>query len=774
MRSINLSRLQYWPSRFRVLSTVLLLAFGLATAAVGQAHEETLPSSALFDPGNLSTSYPFNTTNDSSVLMVYEYNTEPVRINEIYFRAQGSGSGLANFSFSDVEVTLFHACEDFDNLQSTYADNIQSGVVVRTGSYSKNFSVAENSVSGRSGWIPLKLQKGFSYDPNRGQLGVLIRVCGVNTPWGLGIDGAGGINAGRRFNTSNCTAPQGSSSNDNFCPVIKIDRAVISQTTVPAGQIGSNSNGATNFVVNTALDQTWQWHYDSTEFSFPADHAITISDIAVRANNAFADVPAFDFSDFEVTLIEASTDYGAGSHSSTFANNIIRQKVVRTGNWSAPVTKKTNGPSSEWISFQLVDTFDYDPRTGNDLIVQIRVCGPNVLWGQSMDSVVGPPTSVGGNSYGNLASCAATSSDIGGSESVPVLLVSYKRRLLGSYYENFDHWGSTTSRGNPPFGWIQDSGNSSDWRFHNSDTSVGTAPADFTTGLPGQGRYMTTDDSFGTGVERIETPIFDYPVLPNIYASFWIYSNSTRSAQDLDENAFTVDVKRYNAGGGTTIFTNQIPTVRVLRHGCWTKYALDLTSFGGTEFSLVFEGTTDSSNGYFHDFAIDDFNISFGFTDENGQAARPMSSLNINECYNKNGFHVDSNAPGPYYACGKPLGEFNVRIRSGAVGQPTALWIGPLNIGVASFGAAGQIDTGTPDTSGDGIPESIFVLGSGLNMPPSFLDLFFFTNAAGNTDISFPLNPGLPFGTLGTFQGATTDGLGGIFVTNAVVFEIVP
>ncbi len=196
MRSVYLSTVQSWSSRFSIMASILVLVFCVSTNAAGQAHEETLPALALFNPGSGVTNLPFNTSNDSTVLMVYDHVTSPVRINEIYFRAIGNGSNIANFSFSDVEITLFHASEEFNNLHSTFANNIQSGYVVRKGPYLKNFDIAENSAAGRTGWIPLQLQKGFTFDPDRGQLGILIRVCGVNTPWGLSIDGENGFNAG--------------------------------------------------------------------------------------------------------------------------------------------------------------------------------------------------------------------------------------------------------------------------------------------------------------------------------------------------------------------------------------------------------------------------------------------------------------------------------------------------------------------------------------------------------------------------------------------------
>ncbi|MFT7617295.1 MAG: hypothetical protein ACI97A_000930 [Planctomycetota bacterium] len=154
-----------------------------------------------------------------------------------------------------------------------------------------------------------------------------------------------------------------------------------------------------------------------------------------------------------------------------------------------------------------------------------------------------------------------------------------------------------------------------------------------------------------------------------------------------------------------------------------------------------------------------------------------MARLDVNDCWNINGEHATdlSVTTGPYYTCARPGGGLNITCIGGGPGfQAVALWIGPLNVNVANFGANGQMDTGTPDTTGDGIPESIFVIGDGTNPTPTLLDFFFFTDAAGIMDIKLQINPSFPPGVLGTLQAVMGNGPAGIFLTNAVVLEIIP
>ncbi len=744
-----------------------------------QSFEQTLPAGLENTPGGVLTAYPFGFSADSISQWHYDSSnfvaTGPILINEIYVRSNAPGTSPAqSASYTDMEVTLIEASADVSFSSSIFSNNILRAQVVRAGAYTADFSVLpDNGVV--ANWFPLRLTKGFLYDPTEGNdLIVQLRICGLTTPFGLNLDGIISNSVSRRVNTVNCNALTSNLSSPNFAPVVKIDYTPVQVQSLPAGFLNGGTTAATSFPVNVLSDQKWQWHYDSNEFA--ANGPITISEISLRAS-ANDPVNAFDFPSFTVTLIEASTDYQAGNHNPIFDANILRSKIVRTGEWRGLATPSGPGGEAPWVSLQLTDTFDYDPTTGNDLIIQIESCGPLTTWGANIAGVSGPPGTVGGNRYGHTSDCNANSSNLANNEFVPVVRVAYAEREITTFpfRENFDHWGALHGTIRTPPGWIQNSLNSNvNWRFSHSTTSVGTSPADLTVGRSGVGFYLTSDDSFGSGIERIETPIFDLGALANPIATFWIYSNASIPSQLLDENVFSLDLKRYLGGGGTSLTPNLISQVSVLEHATWTQYGVDLSGFAGQRVSLVFRATTDSSNGFYHDFAIDNFEVRSATPSEGGQAPTIRARLNINECYNVNGFHVESGAPGPYYATGRSGGLFNAAITGSAPFQPTALWIGPLNIAVATFGPLGQMDTGTPDTSGDGIPETIFLFGSGLNPTPSFLDTFFFTSAAGVTPLSLALNPALPLGVLGTFQAAAADGIGGIYLSNAVVFEVVP
>ncbi len=765
---------------FFVRFAVLLLCFsalGPQSLSGQSSFEQTLPSGLLNTDGGSQTSIPFNSMNDS--ISQWHYDTSffsasgPILINEIYVRASSPGAVVNGFSCSDLEITLIEATTTPGGASTIFANNILRAEVVRSGSYTLVSDTLPDGGTTAS-WIPLRLFKRFLYDPTSGNdLIIQVRVCGVTTPLGVSIDGEFVAGVERRTNPADCNAVSSTLTNIGFAPVVRIASTPVLEQSLPQGELAADSNSATSFLFNSGSDQKWQWHYDSGEFA--ASGPITISQISVRANGG-APVNAFDFPSLTVTLIEASTDYQVGNHDPTFANNVLRSKVVRSGSWSAPATASSGGGGGNWISFQLIDTFDYDPSSGNDLIVQLESCGTGTLWGVSVDGVLGGPGTVGGNRYGHTTNCTAISQSTSNNEFVPIVKVSYTEREITSFpfRENFDLWGASHATSRTPPGWIQDDSNSIDWRFFQRTTSVGTSNVDHTTGLSRVGFYLSTDDGFSSASELISTPIFNLATLANPMATFWVYSNSALPASVLDSNELSIDVTTHLPGGFTTTNFSVLPPVRVLRSGCWSKFAVDLSPYAGSRVSLTFEGTTDSSNTFYHDFAIDDFEVASAAPTEGGQGSRAVARLNINDCWNINGLHVESNAPGPYYACGKPAGEFHAAIEGAAPFQPTALWIGPLNIAVATFGPLGQMDTGTPDTTGDGIPESIFIFGSGLNPTPSFLDTFFFTNAAGVTNVSLTLNPALPFGVLGTFQAAAADGMGSIYLTNAVVFRIDP
>ena len=193
--------------------------------------------------------------------------------------------------------------------------------------------------------------------------------------------------------------------------------------TLPMGFETTDGNAVSPFPFNFANPQTWQFHYDSGQFALSAP--IIITDIAFRAASATATVQAFNFPNFQVTMGEASTNYILGAHSSTFASNFLNSTVVKTTSWTGGPVPASGTTTATFIPVGLDTPFLYDPSSGNDLIIQLNQCSGSPLWGSSLDCVSGAIGAVGGNRYGSVTSCAATTSILGGPDFVPVIEITY-------------------------------------------------------------------------------------------------------------------------------------------------------------------------------------------------------------------------------------------------------------------------------------------------------------------------------------------------------------
>ncbi|HGY91279.1 MAG TPA: hypothetical protein ENK43_08925 [Planctomycetes bacterium] len=197
-----------------------------------------------------------------------------------------------------------------------------------------------------------------------------------------------------------------------------------STVTLPAGFDAVDGNALTSFPQDTTADQRWQWHYDSAQFT-GITGPILITGIQVRAFSPGAAVAAFNFPTWNVTLIEASTDYLSGAHDPTFANNVLTSSVVRTGPWTGGPVSSTGQTTADWIDMGITGSFLYDPTTGNDFIIQISKCGGGTGWGVPMDGASGPHGTVGGNRYGHVSSCGASVSNFNNDEFVPIVRLLY-------------------------------------------------------------------------------------------------------------------------------------------------------------------------------------------------------------------------------------------------------------------------------------------------------------------------------------------------------------
>ena len=199
--------------------------------------------------------------------------------------------------------------------------------------------------------------------------------------------------------------------------------------TLPAGWDNTDPpGGGTSFPQNQTTDHIWQWHYDSSQFT--AAFPILITEISVRADLPTATVGAFNFPSWEVTLIEASTDYQVGAHDPIFANNILTSSVVRTGPWTGGPVPPSGGATATWIPMGIQTPYFYDPTTGNDFIIQIRKCGTIATWGTSMDGSGAGVGLNGGNRYGDTSNCMATASTFNNNEFVPVVKIDFAPAML--------------------------------------------------------------------------------------------------------------------------------------------------------------------------------------------------------------------------------------------------------------------------------------------------------------------------------------------------------
>lgn len=163
----------------------------------------------------------------------------------------------------------------------------------------------------------------------------------------------------------------------------------------------------------------------------------------------------------------------------------------------------------------------------------------------------------------------------------------------------------------------------------------------------------------------------------------------------------------------------------------------------------------------------------YGGAPGGGQVPQPgLAVLDLNGATESGGLPVSSNLPGPYFGGVSVGGTLTIDF-AGEANQPIYLLLGPLNPGVADYTmfGIGQLDIGTPDTTGDGLPESLFVVANGF-MPLTLFDLAFNTGPTGQDAVVLPMNSALPSGlSLGTYQAVMASS-GGLRISNAVSLTV--
>ncbi|MCP4094507.1 MAG: hypothetical protein GY747_13810 [Planctomycetes bacterium] len=194
--------------------------------------------------------------------------------------------------------------------------------------------------------------------------------------------------------------------------------------TLPAGFDTNYGVSSSSYPFNTASDHKWHWHYDSEQFE--QDGPIFITQIYVRPEST---ITSFDFPSVEILMASSPTDYtvnGNGvqdGHNPIFDLNLNPDAMIVRA--AAPWTG-TNVTAYTWLSLELDTPFLYDPTLGNDFVVQIQKCGTNSTWGSSIDGQSAGAGVVGGNRYGNMSSCTATTQSTNNNEFVPLLKIDWE------------------------------------------------------------------------------------------------------------------------------------------------------------------------------------------------------------------------------------------------------------------------------------------------------------------------------------------------------------
>ncbi|MCA9320095.1 MAG: hypothetical protein KDB53_05145 [Planctomycetes bacterium] len=193
--------------------------------------------------------------------------------------------------------------------------------------------------------------------------------------------------------------------------------------TLPAGFETTVGGTQSPLPFSVPTQQAWQWHYDSSQFAVQGP--ILITDVAVRHFDPNAPVNAFSFPMLEVTLIEASTHYAVGAHNTIFAANVLTSQVARSGPWTHAGSPAPGGATASWLSFGVTTPFIYDPSSGNDFIVQLRICGSATTMQGGLDMAQNLTAPLFGNRYGNLTDCASIASSFTSNEAVPIVQITY-------------------------------------------------------------------------------------------------------------------------------------------------------------------------------------------------------------------------------------------------------------------------------------------------------------------------------------------------------------
>ncbi|MCA9321599.1 MAG: hypothetical protein KDB53_12740, partial [Planctomycetes bacterium] len=339
-----------------------------------------------------------------------------------------------------------------------------------------------------------------------------------------------------------------------------------------------------------ATDFRYQGPIRIDKLSFRADSGMTVNPSTVGS--------------LEVRLIEASTSLGG--HSPIFEQNVLRSSVVRTGSLGIPATGALANGTSDWIDLEIIGGFQYDPSSGNDLIVELKTCAGGAL-GASLD---GDFTGNGGR-FGHRSNCNALVTDFNQPTFVPIVRVDFTVPEVCTttvtqfpYFEDFNGFATGTT---PSNGWVNEAGENSgaqgDWYFRSGST--GTDNTGPTASHGGSGRYAHTEDSASEHAAiNLLSPCFDISGVEHPLLRFRAWSQHANGLNQATENLLHVDFV-FDDG---SIAVNQLE-IPASGPG-WRVHQIPLAT-NMPVFRVRFRGASDN-NDFRHDLAIDSVYVGSG------------------------------------------------------------------------------------------------------------------------------------------------------------------
>ena len=194
--------------------------------------------------------------------------------------------------------------------------------------------------------------------------------------------------------------------------------AQLFEQTLPHGLNNLEGNGVNADPFMTGGSQRWQWVFDSSMFDVQSP--IIIRDISVRTNLGAAS-GAFDFPSMSVTMASATANYDALSTSNMNSNLGPNSFMWRpalpfqgTGTTASPCG------TGSWVKILQGGFQVFDPRLGQDLVIEVQVCGSNTNFMSALDAQSGTMA----HRYGDVTSCSGSVASIS-DDLVPVLLIEY-------------------------------------------------------------------------------------------------------------------------------------------------------------------------------------------------------------------------------------------------------------------------------------------------------------------------------------------------------------